>query len=385
MKYIVSLGAGEEQAFAINTAMSKGLKVIAFDMKECDYSLVKPDLFYNISIHEKEKIADILSQYDICGVLPSPVGRNVVTAGYLNDYFGLKGPSFSCCDICSDKLKNNKYLEKNGLAFPQIYQKDNIVFPAILKPQFGSGSKDVQIVYNENELDEVYNKYDGSYGEYLIQEYIQGVEYGCDIVIGRGEFHFLNIRSKQITPEPYRQELAYIMPANISNQDYNTIYNILNIYINNMNIDSAVFHADIILKNNEAYIIDISPRAAGLNITSKLIISSCGFNIYDYYINQLLNKPNPKISKSNSYTLLQYIPFENMCVDKDLDISYIQNKYKIIYMEYNIIKNQYIGKITNTSHVLNRGFYIIENQSLEELYIQNNKILDELTGGIVNE
>ena len=87
-----------------------------------------------------------------------------------------------------------------------------------------------------------------------------------------------------------------------------------------MNIDSAVFHADIILKNNEAYIIDISPRAAGLNITSKLIISSCGFNIYDYYINQLLNKPNPKISKSNSYTLLQYIPFENMCVDKDLDI-----------------------------------------------------------------
>ena len=137
MKYIVSLGAGEEQAFAINTAMSKGLKVIAFDMKECDYSLVKPDLFYNISIHEKEKIADILSQYDICGVLPSPVGRNVVTAGYLNDYFGLKGPSFSCCDICSDKLKNNKYLEKNGLAFPQIYQKDNIVFPAILKPQFG--------------------------------------------------------------------------------------------------------------------------------------------------------------------------------------------------------------------------------------------------------
>ena len=60
MKYIVSLGAGEEQAFAINTAMSKGLKVIAFDMKECDYSLVKPDLFYNISIHEKEKIADII-------------------------------------------------------------------------------------------------------------------------------------------------------------------------------------------------------------------------------------------------------------------------------------------------------------------------------------
>ena len=52
MKYIVSLGAGEEQAFAINTAMSKGLKVIAFDMKECDYSLVKPDLFYNISISQ---------------------------------------------------------------------------------------------------------------------------------------------------------------------------------------------------------------------------------------------------------------------------------------------------------------------------------------------
>ena len=58
MKYIVSLGAGEEQAFAINTAMSKGLKVIAFDMKECDYSLVKPDLFYNISIHEKEKVCE---------------------------------------------------------------------------------------------------------------------------------------------------------------------------------------------------------------------------------------------------------------------------------------------------------------------------------------
>ena len=369
MKYIVSLGVGKEQVFAINTAVSKGLKVIAFDIKECDYNLVKPDLFYNISIHEKEKIADILSQYDICGVLPSPVGRNVITAGYLNDYFGFKGPSFLCCDICSDKLKNNKYLEENGLPFLQDYKRDNITFPAILKPQFGSGSRDVQIVYNQNEFDEVYSKYDGRYGEYLIQEYIKGVEYSCDIIIWGGEFHFLNIRSKQITQEPYRQELSYIMPANISDKEYDTIHRTL----------------DIILKNNKAYIIDISPRAAGLNITSKLITLSCGFNIYDYYINQILDKPNPKISKPDSYTLLQYIPFENIQVYKDLDIPYIQDKYNIAYIECNITKGQYLGKITNAAHALNRGFYIIKNQSLEELYIQNNKILDELTGGIVNE
>lgn len=171
------------------------------------------------------------------------------------------------------------------------------------------------------------------------------------------------------------------MPANISNKEYNTIHRTLDIYVKNMNIDSAVFHADIILKNDKAYIIDISPRAAGLNITSKLITLSCGFNIYDYYINQILDKPNPKISKPDSYTLLQYIPFENMQVCKDLDIPYIQDKYNIAYIECNIAKGQYLGKITNAAHALNRGFYIIKNQLLEELYIQNNKILDELTGG----
>lgn len=385
MKYVVSLGVGEEQVFAINTAMSQKLKVIAFDMNKCDYSIVKPDLFYNISIHEKEKIADILSQFDICCILPSPVGRNVTTVGYLNDYFKLKGPSFLCCDICSDKLKNNKYLEENGLPFPQIYDINNVVFPALLKPQFGSGSKFVQIVYNRNEFDEVYNKYSGEYGEYLIQEYIQGVEYGCDLIIVDGEIHFLNIRSKHMTQEPYRQELSYIMPANISDKEYNIIYNALYIYINNMDIDIAVFNADIILSNDMAYIIDISPRAAGLNITSKLITSSYGFNIYEYYINQICGKPNQLISKTNTYTLLQYIPFENILVDKDIDISYIQKKYQIIHIEYNILKGEFMGEITNAEHALKRGFYIIESQSYEELHKRNNDILSELVEGIANE
>lgn len=385
MKYVVSLGVGDEQVFAINTAKSLGLKVIAFDIRKCDYNMVQPDLFYHISIHEKEKIADILSQYDICGILPSPIGRNVTTVGYLNDYFKLKGPSFLCCDTCSDKLKNNEYLEKNGLPFPKIYNKENIVFPALLKPQFGSGSKDVQIVYNQNEFDEVYSKYSGEYGEYLIQEYVQGVEYGCDLVIGGGLIHFLNIRSKHMTQEPYRQELSYVMPANISDKEYNIIYNALDIYIKNMDIDIAVFNADIILSNDKAYIIDISPRAAGLNIISKLITSSYGFNIYEYYINQILGKPNKKISKTNTYTLLQYIPFENILVEKDIDVSYIQKKYQIVYMEYNIPKGEYMGKITNAAHALKRGFYIIEGQSYEELQKRNNDILSELVGGIVNE
>lgn len=382
MQYIVSLGAGEEQVFGIKTAISSGLKVIAFDIKECDYNIVKPDIFYQVSIHEKEKIAEILKQYDICGVLPSPVGRNITTVGYLNDYFGLKGPSFYACDTCSDKLKNNQYLEKINLPFPKIYDIDNIVFPALLKPRFGSGSRNVQIVYNKKEFEDIYNSYDNSYGEYLIQEYIQGVEYGCDIILRDGNIDLINIRSKQLTQEPFRQETAYMMPADISHTDFNIIKNTLSAYILNLNVQDAVFNADIILSDDKAYIIDISPRAAGLNILSKFVVLCYGFNIYEYYINILLNKPNKPVTiPKDKYALLEYITYENITINKTVDIKKLREKYNILYIESNIMEGTFMSKIVNSFDVLKRGYYIIESNSLDELSKRNNDILNELTGG----
>lgn len=44
----------------------------------------------------------------------------------------------------------------------------------------------------------------------MIEEFIDGIEYGLDAVVIDRKYHHILIREKQITPLPYRQAIANI-------------------------------------------------------------------------------------------------------------------------------------------------------------------------------
>lgn len=123
-------------------------------------------------------------------------------------------------NICNDKWLTYQYLLKNDFNVPKTYIKleevllalksGELQFPLIMKPRFGCGSIALSIVDDLEELHYLYNKnlrlINNCYLRYesiqvedklIFQEYLNGQEYGCDIINNLdGEFINAIIKKK---------------------------------------------------------------------------------------------------------------------------------------------------------------------------------------------
>jgi carbamoyl-phosphate synthase large subunit len=81
-----------------------------------------------------------------------------------------------------DKLETVEFLRKNGFGFPRteiLKELSKPEYPIILKSRFGSGSKSIFIVDNDEDL----NFFKKKYPDFLAQEYISSInqEYTCGL------------------------------------------------------------------------------------------------------------------------------------------------------------------------------------------------------------
>lgn len=392
MKYFISIGAGLEQKYALDLVHKLGYKVIGFDGNEnCECRDIL-DEFYHIDINESKEIIKVIenkvkNKCNILGVLPTPIGRYVSTSGIINDYFKFIGPSQFAAETCSNKTLVNKFLKENNLPLPIQYSIDNIdeiKFPVIAKPVFGSGSRFVKVLYNKDELRVFHNSYDAysRFGELLIEEFIDGKEYSVEILVQKKEITFFHIIDKEITELPYRQEISYTSPVYIPKEEYDSIYETLNIYIKNLNVEDSIFHVDVIFRNNKSYIIDIAPRPGGVNIMSRIINYTYDFDFIEYWIKYMDNDVIlPDLSVKN-YIHSQYLCFENCRVKEIPTIKDLVNKYNIVHEEINVKSNMELGTIIDCNGISERGCYIIKEKSLELLKEKNKEIYKEFKNNI---
>ena len=112
----------------------------------------------------------------------------------------------SVIDVCNDKWETHRYLQKKGFNTPKTYldfdiaieniRKEQLEFPLIIKPRWGTGSIGVYESCNEKELRTFFNKtlkaISDTYLKHepgmdinncvLIQEKLIGQEYGLDVI-----------------------------------------------------------------------------------------------------------------------------------------------------------------------------------------------------------
>ena len=180
-------------------------------------------------------------------------------------------------DISFDKFKTAQFIEKIGLKAPKTFvnydeaikalESGILNFPLVLKPRWGSGSIGIEFVNNMEELEEVYNSLlkkvkksilsTASIGdEYiLIQEKIEGQEYGLDIMNDlKGNNRGVSVKKKlamragetdkaTTVDNPKLREIGKIIGENLK-------------HIGNLDID--VFE-----KDGEYFVLELNPRFGG--------------------------------------------------------------------------------------------------------------------------
>jgi len=85
-------------------------------------------------------------------------------------------PDYDTVKICADKVETYKVFKNHGIPTPEIYSKENIKFPCIIKPRFGRGGREIFRAKDVYEL-EFYSK---KVTNPITQGFVEGTEYTVD-------------------------------------------------------------------------------------------------------------------------------------------------------------------------------------------------------------
>ena len=139
-----------------------------------------------LDISKKERVNAILSGPEE-EIIPLSKNKGV----FLKENILPLVPDYDSVLVCSDKFKTYDFFIENNISTSKtifinsknndiIKQLDELEFPAILKPRFGRGSRDIYIAHNKHELEFYVSKLCKN-SDYLVQEFIYGIEYTIDI------------------------------------------------------------------------------------------------------------------------------------------------------------------------------------------------------------
>src|SRR5690606_28947331 len=136
-------------------------------------------------------------------------------------------------------------------------------FPLILKPRFGKGSRGIEIVPNEEVLHNIISRISiEEQSNYILQEIINGDEYGLDIVNDfQRKFATVHVR-KKIKMSNGETHVAITQ----SNENWLEWARRLSLLVQSQ----GTVDIDLMVRGNDRYIIDINHRFGGGYIFSHL-------------------------------------------------------------------------------------------------------------------
>lgn len=192
-------------------------------------------------------------------------------------------------ETCFDKYK--MYIKCKELNIPTVksyidfnifmkdYKNGKINFPVFVKPYNGSCSMNIQMIKNLEDLKFNMNKYDNL----MIQEYMDGTEYGIDV--------YVDVISKEVISIFIKKKI--LMRAGETDKSVSVkndkLFNLIEEFVTKMNFIGQI-DIDVFEKDNNFYISEVNPRFGG----GYPHAYECGCNFPKYIIKNLNRNSNHK-------------------------------------------------------------------------------------------
>ncbi len=305
---VLCVGAGIEQLPIIQLAQQMGLRVIAVDGNPEAVGLNIADRAVAMDLRDIQSVIQLAAAEQVRSVLPVPLGAILTTVGAVNDALGLCGISKQAAQFCTDKILTHQQLSTAGLSMPKLILATDtadiqsavaeIGFPVLLKPRFGSGSLGVFVARTWAELQRHLpwhlQQRQRNSQQTLIESFLTGQEIGVDGVVIGDQTQLLLIRDKEVTDLPFRLPYAYLAPADIAPSSLleQQIATTLAQAVSALGLRNCLVHADLILASDgKVYVIDISGRPAGFNLSAKLVPAAIGLQPIQQAILLSLGEP----------------------------------------------------------------------------------------------
>ena len=335
------IGASYLQRPLVEKAKAMGLRTICFAWAEGAVCKDLVDVFYPISIVEKEQILAICHQEHINGICTIASDVAAPTVAYVAEKMGLVGNSYE-----ASLRANNKWLMRQAFASadvpcPQFMcvtdkqidlptLQSQLSLPLIVKPSDRSGSLAVNKITDWSQLAAAVQEAQSvSFkGEAMVEEFIEGREISVEFISYQGQHYPLQITDKVTTGAPHFVELEHHQPSTLSKDLYTTIYAITERALKALGVTNGASHSEYkITDDGRICIMEIGARMGGDFIGSDLVHLSTGYNFVKGVIDVAIGQFEVPVITQNAYSGVYFLSAETPDV-----AAYIQqaNQYPTI-------------------------------------------------------
>lgn len=322
VSFFVSIGAGVNQLPLIREAKSQRFHVIGVDSSPVAPGFIACDLKIQESIDNYEeiyqKLIELLVDGEIRGIMTKSYGNAIVTASFLASRFRIPFLPFDIStDFMNKKHMKTRFLD-GGIPTPDpitLHGKNpwekvkSHMFPLVRKPQTGHAKTDVRLLSTMEDLknDFLSNGSDGV----IYERFIQGEEIIAAGIVHDGRYYLVDITDKVTTPPPHFVDIKHISPSCHWDKS-SRITEIGQKVADAFTIKSSPLIMEIMVNNNELYVIEAVPEFGGEFLPDVLIPARTGYNFIGEAIKSHTGNSftPPQKKREKGAVVVQYISGE---------------------------------------------------------------------------
>jgi biotin carboxylase len=292
MKKLLMLGGGFLQNFVILKAKQLGYYVYVLDANPNALGFNYADEYAVINIVDEEACLAYAREHEIDGVLTAATDFSVLTMSRIACEMGLPGINYESAKIIKNKAAVRKILfeahaDDTGYSY-EIHSKEDaenlkndIVYPVMVKPCDGSGSRGASRVDKSDDFVKACEfAMDGSITHRAVAEpFVVGREYGVESFVDNGTIHVLGVMQKDMTLPPYYAELGHAIPSGLSEELETKVKTCVHNALVALGVNHGSVNMDLLInEKGDVHIVDIGARMGGNLIGSHIIPKGTGID-----------------------------------------------------------------------------------------------------------
>ncbi len=323
MKRIMILGASILQLPAIEKGVEMGLEVIAVDMNPEAVGFKVPGVVKEvISTINTPAILEAAKSHKINGIMTLASDMPMQSVAMVSHEMGLVGISEDTALKATNKAFMRDALKEAGApvplyfrvkgkdAFKEAVEKIRVAgYKCIVKPADNSGSRGVDLLKEDSNLDVAYD-YTVHYsrgGEIVVEEFMEGPEVSVETLAIDGDVHVIQITDKLTTGSPYFVEMGHSQPSQLSEDTKERIRQTAIVANKAIGIKNGPSHTEIKVTKDGPKIVELGARLGGDCITTHLVPLSTGVNMVECSIRIALGEKPDLTAKWNKGSAIRYL------------------------------------------------------------------------------
>ena len=288
-KAVLVFGVGPLQESIIKRAKLMGLYTVGIDPVANATCRDAVDAFEVVGGQDYEGTCAVVEKYGIDAIVTAATDKPLVMMARIAEKYGFPFYSVETAQWSTDKFQmKQRFMEgvvpcAKGRLVKSVEETADMVYPVIVKPRDNSGSRGVKLCRSKEELaasmSEAFEV--SKLDTVLVEEYIEGPEYSIEGLHYDGKAEVIQFTEKKTTEFPYNVELGHKQPANLTDEQKDSIREIVSKIGKALKFENCPSHTELKINERGIFVIETSPRLGGDYITSTLVPLSTGINMED--------------------------------------------------------------------------------------------------------